>query len=111
MNKLSSGPKARMIDRKEAAERDLVSRAAKLSHLNRGLRKISVAISLMFLSLGFFSLALSSYYIRPSADLGNVATVVTGSSLAGTLASLLAGISFLVGAVLYWRQYPEGRRL
>jgi hypothetical protein len=72
----------------------------------RRLQKILAGISLIILSLGFSFLGLLSFLNKPHADLANVPCVDSASWIAGTSASLVVGMTFLVASYVYWRRYP-----
>jgi hypothetical protein len=72
----------------------------------RRLQRISTGISLIVLSLAFSLLGLISFFNKLHADLAQVSSVDYASWIAGSLASLLVGTTFLAACCVYWRRYP-----
>jgi hypothetical protein len=67
------------------------------------LKRISAALSLVMLALGFFLLGILSLINGPQGELAMAPALEKGCVVAGSAVSVLAGAIFLFAACMYWK--------
>jgi hypothetical protein len=73
-------------------------------------KRLSVGLSLIMLSLGFFLLGILPFIIRLPAELAMAPAIEKHYYVVGTTASVFAGTVFLVAACIYFRRQESGVR-
>lgn len=73
-------------------------------------KRISVGLSLIMLSLGFFLLGILPFITRLPRELAMAPVIEKHYYVAGSAASVFAGTVFLVAAWIYFRSQETGVR-
>jgi hypothetical protein len=73
-------------------------------------KRLSVGLSLIMLSLGFFLLGILPFITRLPTELAMAPALERHYYVLGTAASVFAGTVFLVAACIYFRRQESGVR-